>query len=1166
VAEEVPPLALEGSDFIAFFQEHKSSLAFLDGDVQSVFLEIVSGAKKIIAWDKDTSRKKDEPTMRFVASLLWPYKAVPSITSESSVAGDATPLAPDDGDSSVINIGGIFSEQVAWAAISDYQNELLQECFPAPTFTLHELYQLRLPFWLKSAAKLAQLTEKAAQAEYAATRDPFRVALLYVLLGKTKLLISLFKMANEPKIADLLANDFADPRWKNAAVKNAYVLKAKRRHELSATFFVLGGKVQEATSVAEHADPTLVLSFLIARLSEKWDLGGGDGSQGDAYTSGFGDLSFTGLSANMRTFDAIQNAAAGGADAGCRGICKDYLKTAVWTKAQACGDVFMSFLVRFLTGETAQALQALLTVPSVGVTCMFETTAGLESAPTRGLYWRVFGQSLLGASDLVRYLRPSIPRVTAGMKVQAIQLHAITLHRLFAVGWNIVALYQQKDFATEFKQVGNENAAGSAAARAAYLAARNRILASVVSGQSVALVEGTVKSLHRTLATRSAPAMSAGILEDLLDGEIQCLLTRAGSYELADRPETLRAATETALRATVMDTLHQAGHTPLEAFVFAHWNSVPQQPRSSQASPLHQLLEAAIDGVDIVAAGDLVTLATASFHSKRVDQVCLELLEIAEKLLLWLAYFFHGKRPAHDTGNGSSPDSIRVVTASVYSIICLGCRYVKSPCCVYRSLSAIFPHLDALPKKTLDDLKDIALADVCVHCTAAHAVNEDPLPPTGMSSLQRDVPVLFHIVRMLQENLHVVVEEVRTNRLDLLPPTSFYSYCQYWTLVLCLTTSKLPSHLTKVAVDGASPHSGSTVLATKLAHAWSVYAAKIAKYSSRLLLCDFTEAYFRPFQTKTPSTPTGSTPDTPKDSISGGSSGPSSAGSAPNPSPNPSSASQANTLSPLGRDRRESRQLLRCTCDRCPWLLLLRLFADKDELLLRLNSQLECCSEKIKEEISWGHLPEFPSKKAALTRSQKILLSTAATAGNKGPELSELLEKRILQGTPTIQLAAQCIYRSDVSIKSLCFNRATETAELVLCSSKGICRTAAVEYSDGTKYQFKGMYAAPQATDTQGPTARRKTATDASAGHMRAAAEGASRGGSGGADSVAVPAEVKTPSFKPTAIEPHPFLPLFVSGNHKGKVHLWSYESLSAVCEFQTKDVVTVRCPFGFRE
>ncbi|CAK4130166.1 unnamed protein product [Aphanomyces euteiches] len=91
------------------------------------------------------------------------------------------------------------------------------------------MLDLRLPFWLDDIQRLKQKTEQVAQREYAASKDPFSIALYYVLLGKTKLLSGLFRVAKELKIAELLANDFTEERWKSAAIKNAFVLKSKQR-------------------------------------------------------------------------------------------------------------------------------------------------------------------------------------------------------------------------------------------------------------------------------------------------------------------------------------------------------------------------------------------------------------------------------------------------------------------------------------------------------------------------------------------------------------------------------------------------------------------------------------------------------------------------------------------------------------------------------------------------------------------------------------------------------------------------------------------------------------------------------------------------------------------------------------------------------------------------
>ena len=59
-------------------------------------------------------------------------------------------------------------------------------------------------------------------------------------MSKVSLLASLYKLAKENKIHELLTRNFSEDRWKTAALKNAHVLKSKQRFELSAAFFILG--------------------------------------------------------------------------------------------------------------------------------------------------------------------------------------------------------------------------------------------------------------------------------------------------------------------------------------------------------------------------------------------------------------------------------------------------------------------------------------------------------------------------------------------------------------------------------------------------------------------------------------------------------------------------------------------------------------------------------------------------------------------------------------------------------------------------------------------------------------------------------------------------------------------------------------------------------------
>ena len=84
--------------------------------------------------------------------------------------------------------------------------------------------------------------EIVARNEYTAgeNRDPTACTLLYFALGKVKLVHGLWKQAAWHKEQGLmlkfLSNDFSEPRWKTAALKNAYALLSKRRFGQSEKF------------------------------------------------------------------------------------------------------------------------------------------------------------------------------------------------------------------------------------------------------------------------------------------------------------------------------------------------------------------------------------------------------------------------------------------------------------------------------------------------------------------------------------------------------------------------------------------------------------------------------------------------------------------------------------------------------------------------------------------------------------------------------------------------------------------------------------------------------------------------------------------------------------------------------------------------------------------
>lgn len=77
--------------------------------------------------------------------------------------------------------------------------------------------------------------ELIARTEYMAgdARDPVACSLFYFALGKHKLVHGLWRQAawhkEQTVMIKFLSNDFAQPRWRTAALKNAYALLSKRR-------------------------------------------------------------------------------------------------------------------------------------------------------------------------------------------------------------------------------------------------------------------------------------------------------------------------------------------------------------------------------------------------------------------------------------------------------------------------------------------------------------------------------------------------------------------------------------------------------------------------------------------------------------------------------------------------------------------------------------------------------------------------------------------------------------------------------------------------------------------------------------------------------------------------------------------------------------------------
>ncbi|KAF4507033.1 hypothetical protein G6O67_005710 [Ophiocordyceps sinensis] len=103
-------------------------------------------------------------------------------------------------------------------------------------------------------------------------KNPVDCSLFYVALRKKAVLQGLWRTAsgNKEQAATqrLLANDFEDPKWRRAALKNAYALLSKRRFEYAAAFFLLAGHLEDAVEVCLRQLHDLQLAIAVARVYE----------------------------------------------------------------------------------------------------------------------------------------------------------------------------------------------------------------------------------------------------------------------------------------------------------------------------------------------------------------------------------------------------------------------------------------------------------------------------------------------------------------------------------------------------------------------------------------------------------------------------------------------------------------------------------------------------------------------------------------------------------------------------------------------------------------------------------------------------------------------------------------------------------------------------------
>ena len=126
--------------------------------------------------------------------------------------------------------------------------------------------------WISDLTALKAQFEAIARNEYTKTdeKNPVDCSLYYLALRKKNVLTGLWRMAawNREQSATqrLLSNNFQDPRWKTAALKNAYALLGRHRFEYAAAFFLLADNLQGAVDVCTNQLNDVQLAVTIARV------------------------------------------------------------------------------------------------------------------------------------------------------------------------------------------------------------------------------------------------------------------------------------------------------------------------------------------------------------------------------------------------------------------------------------------------------------------------------------------------------------------------------------------------------------------------------------------------------------------------------------------------------------------------------------------------------------------------------------------------------------------------------------------------------------------------------------------------------------------------------------------------------------------------------------
>ncbi|CCH59972.1 hypothetical protein TBLA_0C01580 [Henningerozyma blattae CBS 6284] len=167
---------------------------------------------------------------------------------------------------------GLNMRDITWALHSD-NKELLLSTIDHHLKLWKDARNFRIAYWAKQE-DLVKKFENIAKLEFTKNdiKDPNNCAIYYLALKKKQVLLSLWKMSvghpEQGKMIKFMSNDFTQPRWRTAALKNAYALLSKHRLMDGAVFFLLGGSVKDCVNVLCRQIKDIDLAIAVCRVYE----------------------------------------------------------------------------------------------------------------------------------------------------------------------------------------------------------------------------------------------------------------------------------------------------------------------------------------------------------------------------------------------------------------------------------------------------------------------------------------------------------------------------------------------------------------------------------------------------------------------------------------------------------------------------------------------------------------------------------------------------------------------------------------------------------------------------------------------------------------------------------------------------------------------------------